>query len=271
VLYHALCGRTPAGSAPPEMWNRPRRVRAGVPAPLEAAILAAATGSCSAADLRFALESIDHDDDAVPLIDAQSTPPEGVAPIEGGRLWAWLPVAVVAILTVIVVVVVAALMSGDNPPVSGPGNAAQDALTTPLEIAGVELFDPEGDGDEHTDEVALVADGDPASTWSTHEYRGAGFAGLKEGVGLVLRLDDDTSLAQLRVSSPTRGWSAMVFVGDGRETALQGWGQPAATVQSAGGDVSFDLGGRSGSAVLLWLTDPGAAGQAVIAEVRLAR
>src|SRR5205807_2223331 len=74
-------------------------------------------------------------------------------------------------------------------------------------------------------------------------------------------------VGHLHVVSPTKGWSAQVYVASAPGAVLADWGQPVAQQTGINGEVTFDLGGRTGAAVLLWLTDPGAANHAEINEV----
>ncbi len=63
------------------------------------------------------------------------------------------------------------------------------------------------------------------------------------------------------VDSSSAGWSGQVFVSDGAGTSLSDWGQPVATVTGAdAGPTTIDLGGATGSHVLVWITDLGAEG-----------
>ena len=66
-------------------------------------------------------------------------------------------------------------------------------------------------------------------------------------------------LSRLSVTSPTQGWSAEVFVSDaaGLPTGLSGWGSPVTHHDGIDGSVTFDLHGRTGRHVLVWITDLG--------------
>jgi hypothetical protein len=62
-------------------------------------------------------------------------------------------------------------------------------------------------------------------------------------------------LHELRVTSPTVDWSAEVFVAASGEGD---WGAPITSKANIpAGEVTFDLGGVEGGAVLLWITDLG--------------
>jgi serine/threonine-protein kinase len=125
-------------------------------------------------------------------------------------------------------------------------------------------FDPLGDGQEHDDEAALAVDGQPGTGWRTETYQSRDLG--KPGVGLVLTLDHATALDQLRVTSPTRGWSAQVYVADAPAESLEGWGQPVASATDIPGATTFDLRGTDGRAVLLWITQLGSSPNRVVVD-----
>jgi hypothetical protein len=128
----------------------------------------------------------------------------------------------------------------------------------PVGVVGVASFDPQGnDGVENDDELPALTDTELDSTWSTVRYETRNLGGLKDGVGVVLFLNETAELATLEVGSPTQGWSASVYVAEQPADDLAGWGQPVAEEEDIDGDASFDLGGASGGAVLVWITDLG--------------
>jgi hypothetical protein len=118
-------------------------------------------------------------------------------------------------------------------------------------------FDPFGDGSENNDKADAVKDGDPSTMWQTEGYDDPAIK-VKPGVGLYVTLPKSTSLASLKVNSPTNGWSAQIYVADGPKDSLDGWGAPVATKSDiASGTTAFDLKGTKGSAVLIWITNVG--------------
>jgi eukaryotic-like serine/threonine-protein kinase len=163
---------------------------------------------------------------------------------------------------------------GDDQP-TGPG--ANGGGATPegaLTISSAAAFDPDGDQSEHDGEAELAVDGDLETAWTSEEYNSpADFAGLKDGVGLVLTLSQAGELGELGVQTSMEGWSAQIYVAESPAGDLEGWGEPVDEQTDIGGaTATFDLRGESGAAVLLWLTDLGTTSptQAVVAEVTLA-
>ncbi|HSJ73152.1 MAG TPA: hypothetical protein VK904_02450, partial [Miltoncostaeaceae bacterium] len=83
----------------------------------------------------------------------------------------------------------------------------QAAEAAPLPFAAVRDYDPQGaDQSERSDLVTAAYDGDPETAWYTENYEVTPeFGGLKDGVGLVMRLAAPAVATELVVSSPTPG------------------------------------------------------------------
>jgi serine/threonine protein kinase len=283
VLYEMLCGRPPF-AAETELATAlqhvqgdplpPRRVVAGIPKPLEAVVLKAlvkdpAERYQSAAELRGALAAIDlDDDDAVPLVERDPTPSAGITPLPRRARKAWAPLVALLVVAVAAVALAATLLTSSDKTRTPPRNPASPSQ--PVRIASADAFDPPpGDGSENNDQADNAIDGNPATSWKTNHYDGPHFGNLKDGVGLILKLSGPAPLTQLKVISPVQGWSASVYVADQAGTSLAAWGAPVDSKSGIAGDVTFDLHGRRGSAVLLWITDPGPDNKAEIADVSL--
>jgi serine/threonine-protein kinase len=269
VLYEACSGSAPRpgddGGPPPH----PRKLRAGIPKPLDAAIVRALSDHPSdqfrsAADLREALEAIDlAPDDAAPFDERQPTPPHGAPPaVRQARRRSWIPLAGLVVIAGVALAIATALISGKHPLGVGLGSTPG----TPVKVANAHSFDPQGDNTENEAQTPFAIDGKPSTVWSTVRYNTRPFANLKHGVGLVLALDRPYKLRQLAVTSTTQDWAAEIFVSDVSHPALSEWGKPVATKTSIKGDVTFDLGGHEGGAVLIWITDTGLDRKAEIAE-----
>jgi len=287
VLYEMLCGRTPfAGetdvavalqhvTTPP---LSPRQVRSGIPRPLEAVVLRAlaknpADRYATAADLQSALLSVDlGPDDAVPMVVRDPTPPEGSpAPSfrESERSWLY-PVALI-VVTAVVLGVIGVLFATTDTGQRLLGETGSGTKRT-LTVARAESFDPPpGSQAEHDEELPLVFDGDPSTAWTTETYSTSRFGGLKKGVGVVLVLDAAAQLDELTVTSPSKGWSAEIYVADAPKAVLQpDWGDAVASKTGIdAGTTTFSLHGRQGGAVLIWITDLGPANQVAVAEAKL--
>jgi serine/threonine-protein kinase len=305
VLYEMLTGRPPFSgetdmavalqhvtTEPPGL----RQVRAGVPPALEAVVrraMAKAPGARyqSAADLGRALQSVDLSAQeatnvvappayvapvAPPVAPVADTPPHGIPPTVVGSQRRWMVPAVAIVAVVVTLAVVGILFARSDAGhrlLNGTGTSGQPAATgQAIPRPTVSAFDPPpGDLHEHDSDLNALVDGDPSTAWSTEQYVDSHLTGLKPGVGVVFTLDGSHKLGRLRLTSPTRGWSAQVFVADAAKSTLSAWGAPVASNGDVGGgETSFDLNGRSGAAVLLWITDLGDTNSSVsISEVTI--
>jgi serine/threonine-protein kinase len=289
TLYEMLCGRPPF-AADTELATAlahirtdpvpPRRLQPGIPRSLEAVVLHAMARDPqrrpqTVAAFRAELRAVDLDpDDAEPMVSSDPTPVGGVtiAPRPPRRSGWWIPPVVVLLAIAVVAGTVALVLSSRTPAGPATGSSGKPAATAAgqtVKIIGGSAFDPLGDQHEHDDEVPLAFDGNPATAWHSSSYDGPRFGGLKDGVGIVFDLDGRHSLGTLRVTSGAQDWSAQVYVADAASSSVSGWGQPVAEQQRISGDATFDLHGRSGRAVLLWITDQGQGKQAEVAEVAL--
>ncbi|HEV2768389.1 MAG TPA: protein kinase [Acidimicrobiales bacterium] len=297
VLYEMLCGRPPfagdnaTSTAVARLTSeplRPRQVRAGLPRQLEDIVLRAMARHpddryASAAELRAALVAVDlsrvePDDDDTRLPEATamaahepgewrrppppSAPPPPAPPRFAQTERAWLVPAALIVVVAITLAVVGVLLgrTGVGRDFFGAvrGATPGGSPAEPLPIAAASSFDPQGDdGRESDSELPLLVDPDPASAWTTVRYNSRDLGGLKEGVGVILELQAPSELASLAVDSPTRDWAAEVYVADEAAPDLSGWGPPVASAQNIDGDARFDLDGRRGRAVLVWITDLG--------------
>jgi len=87
---------------------------------------------------------------------------------------------------------------------------------------------------------------------------------------VVLQLDGPHKLKELKVTSPSTGWTAEVAMADGAKQTREAWGAPVASKKGIdAGTTTFDLDGRTGGAVLLWITDLGDGTSVSVAELRL--
>ena len=299
VLYEMLCGRPPfSGGTDMAVALQhvtaqplpPRQVRGGIPRALDAVVMRAMAKAPearyqSAAELQTALLSVDlRADDATGIVasapvprvaGADDTPPRGIPPsfVQSERRWMVPTIAIVAVAVTLGIVGVLFARSDtghkllDNLKPSDSTPSAPQAVPTPTPLA----FDPPpGSGSEHDSELPNLVDGDPSTLWSTENYNTNRFGGLKSGVGVVLQLDGAHKLKDLKVTSPSTGWSAEVLVADTAKPTRQAWGDPVATKKGiAAGSTTFDLGGRTGGAVLVWITDLGDGTTVSLAELRL--
>lgn len=131
----------------------------------------------------------------------------------------------------------------DDQPSSSPSDRTSAAPARPLDVAGVDDLDPQGeDGEENPESLPLVVDGDTATTWRTATYlQDFGPTGLKTGVGLVLDLGDsqEVRVVDLQLVGAPTGVSLYLTeqapggdpVAGGLEPVAQVAGGPEETVE----------------------------------------
>ncbi len=146
--------------------------------------------------------------------------------------------------------------------IDGPGSSGD-----PIGDGGVALttavpFDPMGDGRERANLAPLAIDGDQTTKWQTETYSRPRLGGLKSGVGLIVGLDQETSVNEVGLLTDSEGWSAEIFVGtdfgpnDGGFDLGQ-LGDPAGRIEGGGAAERVSIGGATGSQILIWITETG--------------
>jgi len=307
VLYEMLCGQPPFTgdtemaigvqhlSARPAS---PRSVRPDVPPALEAIVMRAlekapADRFPSATAMRAALLQVSGDaaaggaalagavaapeaDDARPLIVRDDTPPGGFPVTTRRRSRRWVLPVLMAALVAVTLGVVGVILdrsdlgSGADGGAGGGGGGGGGAREQVPVTAALPFDPPPGSGAEHDGELPFLIDGNPGTVWTTETYSNRSFGDLKDGVGFVLQLDGPRRLDELQLTSASRGWSAEVLVADSPRAAREAWGSPVDEESGIGeGSVTFDLGGRTGAAVLVWITELGEGNSVAVGEARV--
>jgi len=280
VLYEMLSGDVPfegptdlatallhVEAEPPRL----RRRRAGIPRSLEAVVLRALDKDPSrrygtAGELADALAAIDLGDDADPFVVRDPTPVRGTPTLPRRARRSAIPLLVLVVAATAGIALAALFGRAGN---NGGSNGASVTPGQAVPVASATSFDPYGpDKQENEARVRFAIDGQPATAWATDRYNARTFA-TKPGVGLALRLDRSHRLGTLHVDSPTQGWAARIYLADTPQATLDAWGEPVAQATDIAGSTSFDLHGRQGGALLIWITDAGTPHKVEIAEIRL--
>ena len=96
----------------------------------------------------------------------------------------WSPLAFLLVAVAAVVVAVGAYFGVRRTGSSGGGGNGSGGGA--VHLVASNAYDPQGDGQEHDEEVPNATDGNPATYWETEDYRGrVDFGNLKNGVGIV--------------------------------------------------------------------------------------
>lgn len=223
---------------------------------------------------------------------ASSAPPAAAAPAPApatstasgrrggtGPAARWLVVGALVVTTAAVGIGVLT-SGGDQPPrteteqepVTTEDEDVTDGPEGSLEIVESGDHDPLGDGEERPDDVGLAIDGDRDTFWPTQTYTTADLGGLKDGVGIWVRVEaeeiDAVSLALSAAEGELELWA-----GDGppdRSAPPADWGELIGRGTITGTDVQFPLADRQveGDTLLLWFTELPQAGGGFRAEVR---
>lgn len=226
----------------------------------------------SAADLRAALLTA-----PVPATTGPSVPHEdtGELPAPPATFTRaernWLYPALFLVLVALALTTIGLLWNqggnhdGQDPAPTVPATATPAPV--PVQVRTATAFDPEGDGHENDASTRNVLDDQESTAWRTEGYEPPGFSGGKTGVGLSLELDSRSTLDQITIKGSANDWSGLVFVTDSDtpEDIDRRAEHAAAVIEDFSGSISLDLSGgrdaRTGSSVLIWITDLGSPAQ----------
>ena len=260
VLFEMLTGRPPfqaethIATATMRLTNDPpppRALRPGIPRRVEAVVMKAlardpADRFQTAEDMAAALERASPG--AEPSL--QKTPYREEAPPRRSWIRSW--VAVPLLLGLAAALAVGGLLALEGFQ-QDQGNSSEpvDEAPAPLDVSNTYSFDPEGDGEEHDENLALAHDGDSSTSWATEGYETPDLGGIKEGVGLVLELEEEAEVGQISIETEISGWEFSVFAGDGPETFDTA--APLGTFTSAEAE-TYELEPAETEYVLIWIT-----------------
>jgi serine/threonine protein kinase len=146
--------------------------------------------------------------------------------------------------------------SGGGASSSAPASEEETtAAGEPVQPTAAQVFDPFGDGEPENDgDVPLSFDGDPATAWSTLNYRGsAAFGNLKPGVGVVYDLGSEQQLAGVTVTSTTSGAAVEIRTGDSADGQLDDYATAGSGTVDGTAEFTFDEPATA-RYVLVWVT-----------------
>ena len=245
----------------------PRQIRAGIPGYLDALtmdLLDPAVPPPPAADLASELRRYDVADPALSALAVLA--PE---PASNGPRWTRIGVLVIGVLVVVGVLIGVAAIglpnlgggSSDNPSESS-SSAPPASQTTPVKIAGATLLDPPGGDFGEAPDVKKAVDGKPSTFWDTDAYRGAKFASLKAGVGLVLDLGGSQTVKSVTINFDHTGATFELRAGDqapsDRPTEISPYNVVAPSQTAGNVTTTVTLSKPATTKYLVvWLTDTG--------------
>lgn len=199
-----------------------------------------------------------------------------VAPATAPRRRRW-PAVIGAVLVLGAGATAAVVVTGGgaDAPVPGaqPGGGAAGGASfglAPLQLASVTDADPGGEGREMPGEVPLSYDGNDATYWRTEKYAAPDLGGLKDGLGLSLKLDAPAVARRLDVTTAGSGGAFEVLAGaPGPDARVVGRGTFGDGAQQVGLEAAGEV-----DTYTFWITDlpPNARGdgyRAYVAEIGL--
>ena len=167
-----------------------------------------------------------------------------------------------AVVMLLVALVIAAgtawfISQGDAPGGGGGAGSGGGSSASEIEIVGVGDFDPQGDNEEHSDQIDFAIDEDRnASGWSTETYRADTLTG-KQGVGIYVGAGESVAATSMDIRTPTPGWTLEIYgSNDPIPAEISGWTR-LAQVDEVTENEQVDLitAGASYQYYLLWITD----------------
>jgi len=170
----------------------------------------------------------------------------------------WTPVLLVLLAALLVAGGAYLLLREDG----GTPFVAKSATSKPVHLLGTGAYDPFGTGGEHDAAASRATDRNRETFWDSEHYDNF----TKEGVGLVLKAPDSTSLSKLTVNSVGTSFDAQIKGGDsatGPFTDLTGAFQPVGSSKA----FEIDTHGNKYLYYMVWLKLPFEGGQAQISEV----
>jgi len=219
-----------------------------------------------AAELRRCLAELDTPDSERTLIVSSPVLRECRAPrVRAAR--SRVPVYVILALVAVAAIVVGILELGGAK--GKPKAAPPSGVGTPVALAGVTGYDPQGTGPPGEDnaDARRATDGDATSYWSTEHYTTPQFGNLKKGVGLLLDAGHTVPLTSLTLTTDTPGYTAEIQAGDSPTGSFA----PDSSSKRVGTRTTFALSGKAARYYVVWITSLGVGNFAHVNEVKARR
>ncbi|MDQ3630756.1 MAG: serine/threonine protein kinase, partial [Actinomycetota bacterium] len=161
---------------------------------------------------------------------------------------------------------------GTGTPKPRPGVAAPTgSVGVSLKQSGARDFDPlSTDREEHREDVKLVVDRDPNTTWSTEGYD-AGALEQKGGVGVFVDAVPAAAAVRIDIDTPTPGWRGQVYgaAAGAPPEKLEDW-VPLTDIGEARSTNELELDGTEYRYFLVWIEQlPPEKRSAEISEISL--
>ncbi len=168
-----------------------------------------------------------------------------------------LPVALLVVLALTAWLVGVAVSRLPSHSASGSAAGGDSATATAKVVppASVTDFDPSpGDGAENPTEVALSHDGNPNTAWSTEQYLGTQWGGIKSGVGLKVDLGKPIVVSRVRLLFKEAGVSVELRYADADSASLDAYTVAVSSTASPKADQTLIPHAGAHEYWLIWLT-----------------
>ena len=183
-----------------------------------------------------------------------------------GRNWLRLAMLVAVVLVLLVAVAIAVNLGRGKTPLGAepddePSTSSSPTVNTPVpsptpftDLQAADL-DPQGDGEENSDEAAGAVDGDQTTAWTTLTYKQQlGPDGLKRGVGLVVDLGQSRTVRRVELTLVGQPTTLALYLSDDVPDNPEQL-TPVAKVQANSAAASVDLeDAPTGRYLTVWFT-----------------
>jgi hypothetical protein len=270
VLYEILTGTTPfqgdthIATAMMRLTTDPvppGALRPGIPRTLEAVVMQALSREPTerfqtAEEMGAALDRSAPSRGPIRLPSPASEPRRAGTPPGLFRSWMLVPLALIALAGLAVGgFLLVERLAQPSPNEIGAGGPEP---VEELEIQGAASFDPEGDGQEHDEDLPGAIDGDDRTYWTTEGYTTASLGDAKPGVGIVFDLGEPTQVGLVRIRTDTPGWTFSIYGSDSPDSF-----DLEAPLSSTDGDSTFTaeentvvpMPPTEGQYFLVWITE----------------
>jgi serine/threonine protein kinase len=200
------------------------------------------------AELQACLYELDSSSEEATMISRPPVAPARPRPARKRRrrigiLWPITAVAAVIGIAAAAAFGTMALLDDNN------GDGTAGATNTPIRLAGVAAYDPEGGDGEHDADAPDATDGQFATYWTTETYND--FENTKQGVGLVLDARREVDPDVLTIRTDTPGFTAEIRAGDDAGGPFDRVVSESKTVVDR---TEFELDNASARYFVVWIT-----------------
>jgi hypothetical protein len=137
--------------------------------------------------------------------------------------------------------------------------------STVVSPTSAKVFDLTGDPD-NADQVGQAVDGNPATSWSTYDYRQP-FPALKPGVGIMVSFTTPVQLSSLIITSPSTGSQLQIRSAPSPQASFAQTIQIGTATIGQGGTTVSLTGSQPVQNVLIWITKLGGGGDQNITQI----